>query len=58
MGDGEFNEKLCRLFEHMKERKIDINGEEYMSVSKASYRIFKAVELGLLTEGSVDSLLK
>ena len=31
------------------ERKIDINGEEYISVSKASYRIFKAVEFGLLS---------
>ena len=30
------------------ERKIDIDGKEYISVSKASYRVFKAVELGLL----------
>lgn len=30
------------------ERKIDINGEEYIGVSKASHRVFKSVELGLL----------
>jgi hypothetical protein len=30
------------------ERKIDINGKEYVSFSSASYRVFKSVETGVL----------
>ena len=29
-------------------KKRDINGEEYISNSKASYRVYKAIEAGLL----------
>tara|TARA_B110000858_G_C17378993_1_gene282948 strand:+ start:170 stop:475 length:306 start_codon:yes stop_codon:yes gene_type:complete len=30
------------------ERKIDVNGSEYISFSNASYRVFKSVEAGAL----------